>query len=368
MIDQVFPKEVRKSENATEMKIELISGSIWQLAGSDNFDSLVGSNPVGVVFSEWPLTNPSAWDYVRPILAENGGWALFIYTPRGRNHGYRLFQTAEKLDHWFAEKLTVDETGIIGPEAIEEDRASGMAEELIEQEYYVSFDSALVGSYFGADMKKLRKQGRVTQLPHEPELPVYTSWDIGVGDSTSIWWYQLVGRNIHWIDYYESSGAGIDHYVRKLKEKEAERDFVYADHWAPHDIRVREWGTGRSRAEQAKTLGVRFRVAPQLSFEDGINAVRAILKRSVFDAHHCERGIDALETYRKEWDQDKGMFKERPVHDWSSHPVDALRYGAVSIKDRLVEPAPKFPEQRTIGQQMQDHFRKKRRERVQSMW
>jgi len=184
LLEQVFPKEIRKRTRDDEMMIEFVNGAIWQLCGSDNYDSLVGSNVAGVVFSEWSLTNPRAWDYIRPILAENGGWAWFNYTPRGKNHGYDLFQMAERNDRWFAQSLSVDDTGVISPEIIQEERDSGMSEDMIQQEYYCSFDVAIRGAYFAQELASARADGRIGFVPIEPMIDVHTFWDLGI---SKIW-------------------------------------------------------------------------------------------------------------------------------------------------------------------------------------
>lgn len=331
IIDQVFPHALRSSTNNTEMRIEMKCGSIWYVCGSDNYDSLVGGNPVGVVFSEYSLSNPAAWDYIRPILAENGGWALFPYTSRGRNHGHRLLEMAKRADSWFAERLTVDDTcrhdgtPVIAPAAIEEDRASGMPEEIVQQEYWCSFDAALVGSYYGKVMQDARREGRIGRVPYDPTVPVETWWDLGIGDAMSIVFVQLVAMEVRFIDYYENTGEGLPHYAKVLGEK----PYVYSRHVGPHDIEARELGTGKSRKETALGLGVRFEVAPRLGIDDGIDAVRALLPRAWFDEVKCERLVDALSMYRKEWDDKLKVFKDQPLHDWTSHPADAVRTGAV---------------------------------------
>ena len=331
-IDLVFPPALRrKPPHETEMKIELKCGSLWQLCGSDNYDSLVGGDPLGVVFSEYSLADPAAWDYIRPILAENGGWALFIFTPRGRNHAYRVLQAAERLDDWFGEVLTVDDTRrpdgmpVIAPDAIQADRASGMSEATLEQEYWCSFDAAIEGAYYGEALATARREGRIGRVPWEPQVPVETWWDLGIGDATAIWFVQRVAKEVRFIDYLEESGEGLAFYAKALGEK----PYVYGRHLAPHDIEVRELGTGKSRKEVARGLGIRFETAPKLPIEDGIEAVRNLLPTAWFDDEKCARGIDALTMYRKEFDDKAGAFKDRPLHDWSSHGADAMRTGAV---------------------------------------
>ena len=206
VIDQVFPPELRKSSNAQEMKIELLNGSIWQCVGSDNYNSLVGANPVGVVFSEYSIADPASWDFIRPILAENEGWALFIYTPRGRNHGLSLFETAQKADGWFVQKLGVSETKAIPISAVDAERAAGMDEDTVLQEFYCSFDAAVKGAYYASLLNQAENDKRIGFVPHDASKPVYTAWDLGVGDATAIWFYQVQGGEVDVIDYYEVSG------------------------------------------------------------------------------------------------------------------------------------------------------------------
>jgi phage terminase large subunit len=324
-----FEPEMITSVNNTDMKLGLQNGSIWQVTGSDNFDSLVGSNPIGVVFSEWSLTDPMAWEFIRPILRENGGWAIFIYTPRGRNHGYDLLKVAQRNEDWFSEILTVDDTGIMTPEDIQKERDEGMSPDMIAQEYYCSFDASLHGAYYATQMAKALDDGRITGVPHQPEHPVETWWDIGIGDSTAIWFVQYVGREIHLIDYYETSGEGLAHYAKVLTERSDREGYNYAAHVAPHDIVARELGTGKARIDVAREHGIRFRVAPKMSIDDGIEQTRNMLSRCWFDLLKTDHGIEALRQYCKQWDVKNRIFKDRPHHDWTSHAADAVRMGAI---------------------------------------
>lgn len=334
-IDEAFPREIRAGQNVQEMKIEFINGSIWQLVGSDNFNSLVGSPPRGLVFSEYALANPRAWDYLRPILAENGGWAVFPSTPRGKNHLHALYDMARKNDAWFAERLTVDETGVIGPEIIAEERRSGMSEDEIRQEYYVDFDAAIKGAYYGVLMRQAEEEGRIRELRYDPALPVYTAWDLGIRDSTAIWFVQQHMGEVRVIDYYESFGVGLDHYAKVLKEK----PYVYADHIGPHDAAVSDLSTGKARIQTLASLGINMRVLNREgSVEDGIQTVRALLPRCYFDAERCAHGIEALKQYCSEYDEDRKIFSARPRHDWTSHAADAFRYLARGLPDQSFAP------------------------------
>lgn len=330
VIDQVFPPELRKSSNAQEMKIELLNGSIWQCVGSDNYNSLVGANPVGVVFSEYSIADPASWDFIRPILAENEGWALFIYTPRGRNHGLSLFETAQKADGWFAQKLGVSETKAIPISAVDAERAAGMDEDTVLQEFYCSFDAAVKGAYYASLLNQAENDKRIGFVPHDTSKPVYTAWDLGVGDATAIWFYQVQGGEVDVIDYYEASGVGLDHYVRVLQAK----PYTYTnENIFPHDIGVHELSSGKSRLDLLSSLGIRGRVLPKSSIEGGIAAVRMLLPRCRFDKEKCAKGLEALRQYQKEWDSVRRDFMPRPKHDWTSHAADAFRYLALGIKE-----------------------------------
>lgn len=338
-IDQAFPREWRETTREQDMLLRVKGGSTWQLVGSDNYNSLVGSPPLGVVFSEYALADPNAWAFLRPILAENGGWAMFISTPRGRNHMHRLYQFA-KADPatWFAEVLSINDTKVISPETIAQERrelsaerGDDEAENIINQEYYCSFDAAIPGSYYGKIMAKAEAAGRIGVVPYDPRLPVITAWDLGVGDSTAIWFVQQSRNAVNVIDYYENSGVGADHYARILLE----RGYVYEGHILPHDADDREWGSNASsRVDTLKSLKIKpVRVLPRGSVEDGINAVRVLLPRCYFDAAKCERGLDCLRQYQKRWDEKLRTFSSTPLHDWTSHGADAFRYLAQGLKE-----------------------------------
>lgn len=338
VIDQVWPSELRKGENSQEMKIELKTGSIWQCVGSDNYDALVGANPVGVVFSEYSLADPAAWDYLRPILAENGGWALFIFTPRGKNHGYQLYRMAQRNPDWFCQMLTVNDTKAISSKAIEEERAAGMSDDMIQQEFFCSFEAANPGAYYGKQMQQAWKEGRIGKVPIEPGIPCETWWDLGMDDAMSIWITQTVVREIRCVHYYENSGEGLAHYVNYLGEWAQKREVRFLRHGMPHDIEVRELGTGKSRKEVCeRQLGLKpIVVSPQIALEDGIEQVRRILSQCWFDEEGCARGISALTEYSKQWDDKAKVFAQRPLHNWASHGSDAFRTMATIHKGRAV--------------------------------
>lgn len=327
-----FPHELRDGINNNEMKLKLKNGSLFQVVGSDNFNSIVGTNPVGCVFSEYAIQDPQGWDYIRPILRENDGWAVFPYTPRGKNHGYDLYRMAEQNPDWYCEKLTVNDTGVISEKEIDEERKEGVDEELIQQEYYCSFQSPSQGSYYGKEMDRADAEDRIKNVPVDPDLLVDTWWDLGMGDTMAICFVQQHYNEVRFVDYYESCGEGLSHYKKVLQEK----GYNYGNHIAPHDISVRELGTGVSRYETAMKLGIRFTIARKLPIDDGINAVRSLLANSWFDRVKCARLIDSLRNYHKEYDAFTKTWKARPFHDWSSHPCDAVRTGAVGRKKAVI--------------------------------
>ena len=329
-IDECFPDSICEVKRSQDMYIRLISGSSWSLVGSDNYDSLVGTPPVGIVFSEFALANPNAWGYLRPILADNGGWAMFVSTPRGRNHLYDLFKFAEDDPKWFAEHLTVDDTGVLDKEQLaselKEYQAMYGPEEgyaMFRQEYYCAWDGAVSGSYYGALLDQAEEDGRITNVPYDPSLPVVTSWDLGMGDATGIWFAQFHNQEIRLIDYYEASGEGLTHYVKVLKD----RPYVIESSILPHDVKVRELGTGLSRYEMLQKIGLNnITIAKKLPVDDGINAVRTALPRIWIDRKKCRIGLDHLRNYRKEYDEVRKEYKSRPYHDKSSHGADSLKY------------------------------------------
>lgn len=341
------PEALIKSKNNTHMELKLINGSTIMLAGADRYDSLMGSNPKGIIFDEYSLQNPMAWHYMRPILAENGGWAMFPFTPRGRNHGYDLYERNRENSDWFVQKLGADQTfnadgsPIINQSIIDEEVRSGMLEELIEQEFYCSFDAALPGAYYTKEMRQAESEGRIVNFPIDPMLPVYTFWDIGVRDSTSITFVQFNGNKVLLVAYYEKTNEGMEHYANALKDMQNKYGWTYAQHFAPHDIQVKEFGSGRTRLDTAASYGVYFTVIPQTrNKQDDIAALRQLFPRLYIHKDNCSHLKNALLSYHREYDQVNKIFKDAPKHDWASHPVDSLLGLAVSWADRIATSAP----------------------------
>lgn len=310
----------------SELSIELRNGSRVRLFGADNPDALRGIYLDGVVLDEYGDQRPSVWgEIIRPLLTDRRGWATFIGTPKGKNHFYDIREQARTSDEWLYCELRASQTGILDADELQSARKD-MTDAQYAQEFECAFDAPALGAIYANEYKAAVDSGRITSVPHEQTVPVHTFWDLGVGDATTIWFAQFVGGQIRVIDYYEATGHGLAHYVQTLKAK----PYTYGTHYAPHDIQVRELGTGRSRLETAASLGVSFVIAPRLALEDGINAVRMIFNRLWFDERACKRGLECIANYRRAPDERLGGFKAAPVHDWASHGADALRYLAVS--------------------------------------
>lgn len=345
IIDQVFPEAIRSNTLKQEMMIEVANGSTWQLCGSDNYDSLVGANPVGVVFSEWPLCDPAAWDFIRPILAENEGTAVFIYTPRGKNHGYTLYNMAKKNPKWFCTKLTVDDTKrddgspVISPEVIAEERAEGMLEEKIQQEYYCSFDAQIPGAVYSREMAAAYNDKRIGHVAIEPQLDVHTFWDLGRNKNSgnmAIWFVQALGKEIRAINYYQNHGEGMAHYIKYLKEFQVKYDIRYGEHYAPHDIGVTELMNNKTRQQTAREMGIVFRIVPRIDrLQNGIEATRKIFPRVWFDENRCDLGISALSSYQYVLNEKTQQYGDTPLHDWTSDGADAFRQMGQAWTERL---------------------------------
>ena len=350
-IDEAFPEALRESTNEQEMFIRFKNGSTWQLVGSDRYNSLVGAGVAGVTFSEWALCNPSAWGYIRPMLEENNGWAAFITTPRGRNHAFDMLKMAGKSEDWFSEVLSIDETGALPPDkvedAIEEYEAIygldiGRAQ--FEQEYLCSFNASILGAFYATEMRKVREDGRITPVLPVPGRPVHRAWDIGVRDDTSIIWFQVYGGKIYVIDAYTNNGAGVEHYAGIVDDKGYPAGIDYV----PHDSKVREWGTGKTRLETMREFGLKPQLVPNLSKLDGINAARKALNVSVFDPRCEETVVAALEQYRRKWDDERKTFQATEERDWTTHLADAWRYLAVAWQ-QAPEAAPPKPKPQDVG-------------------
>ncbi len=331
--------------NETDMRVDIPRPALndrirIMLLGAENPSSILGMYLDGVVLDEYGDMNPVTWTTViRPMLTDRLGWAIFIGTPKGENHFYKLHQYArlgdpEKNipppDNWFTKIFKASETGVIPKEELDDARAT-MSPEEYEQDFECSFTAALLGAYYGKEMEKAQKDGRITDVVYDPAVPVTAYWDLGIDDMTSIWFGQKVGRENHWIDYLEVSGLGLPEIIKEVQNK----GYVLKEHVLPHDAAARELGTGKSREETIRALhrGVRCRVLTRQDVADGINAARLLIATSWFDEKKCFRGISCLKNYQRVWDAKNQVFQARPKHDWASHGADAFRYAAMAANN-----------------------------------
>lgn len=323
MMDHI-PRNLIKRKTDNEMRVHLVNGSIIQIFGTDKIEN-VGAAFAGMVFSEWSLQKRSAWDYMRPILMENNGWAVFNGTPRGKNQAYSMYEQVKELDTWFTEVLTIDDTGMVTEAMLDEERASGMTEDMVQQEFYCSFEKGQAGSYYGKMMQdaSMADPPRITSIPYDRSVPVNTAWDLGISDSMVVWFFQLVGTKIHVIDYYETTGKGIDYVWTEVLQK---KDYFYGEHYAPHDVKKRSIETAQTTLDYARGLGLNFKKIDKGRITDGITQVRSKLPNCWFDEVKCDKGIKALSQYHKEYDETHQCYRDNPVHDWASHGADAFRY------------------------------------------
>lgn len=350
-MDEAFPAHLRARTLDQIMLIEFVgvhgqAGSTFQLVGADHFKALVGSPPVGLIFSEMAKTNPSAWAYLMPILEENDGWVIFNSTPEGDNHFRDYCRLAQETDGWFYEALTAEQTGVFSPaqlEAIQQQLHALYGEDygraLFLQEYFCSFDAAIPGSIWGDCVTRLEQAGRIVDFAPNPAEPVYTGWDLGRTDDTAIWFYQWHGASLDILGYHASSLRDIPFYVEVLNAQREAWGIRYATHWLPHDARPRRLGMGgKSMLQQfneatAQDPGLgRFAIAPTLDVQEGIQAGRATFPHCRFHATHCQEGLRALKHYHRQWDDEKKRFDDAPYHDWASHAADAWRYLSLSWK------------------------------------
>jgi phage terminase large subunit len=361
-IDEAFPQAIRANTNNTEMFIRFKNGSTWQVVGSDNFNSLVGSPPVGVTFSEFSIANPAALAYIDPILIENGGWAAFIYTPRGNNHGLSLLKTAKADPDWFWTVQTAADTGAMSDKQLAAalSTAIGLFEEdagraFFEQEYYCSFEAAILGSIYGAFVADADRKGRIgPHVQFDPELPVHTAWDLGFGDLTVIWFWQMVRNEVRLIDYYQNFGKDVPHYTDKLKAFAADKGYAYGKHYVPHDAgrKVLESG-GKSTIQLAAAEGVTLTQVVSTTQSNQISAARKTLRHVWINDVNCERGLDALKSYRYIYDEKLKAFRSIPYHDWSSHAADGFEIIAQVWREQVGDvPDDGKPKIRTVTPEM----------------
>lgn len=356
-IEEAFPRDIVAGRNDTDMMVRFRNGSTFKLVGSDDPSSLVGSPPVGITFSEFALANPASWAYLAPILAENGGWASFITTPRGRNHVARMLEVARRdpwdgTKGWFSEILTPAETGF-SLDLVEAQRREyhgiygwDAGDALIEQEYWCSFEAAILGAYYGKLIAQAERNGRLTAIQADPVLPLHTAWDLGLGANMAVIIFQITGNEVRVLATVQGAhDEVIEDCIVKLHLWRSSRapDCQWGFDYVPHDARVRELGTGKTRIETFLKLKRKPVLVPEHKVDDGIAQARLTLPQCWFNEPDCVDGLEALRQYRAEWDEDKRVFKNTPLHDWTSHYADAFRYLAMTWRAAKAE-KPKTPE------------------------
>ena len=324
--------------NETELRVDLLNKARITLLGSENCDGLRGIYLDGCVIDEYANVNDRLFpEIIRPALSDRKGFCIFIGTPQGMNNNfYELFQHAKGADDWFYFKAKASETKVVDQDELTKAKEV-MGENKFKQEFECDWIANIEGSIYGKTLAKIENQRQITRVPYDPSLPVNTAWDLGVSDHSAIIFFQQLGRSINIIDYHEERGQGMPHFIELVKNKE----YIYKDHFAPHDIEVTDFSNGKTRREVAYQLGIRFKVVPKLPLEDGIHATTMTLPRCWIDVDHCKKLIDALRHYHRKYLDKNRMFRSKPVHDWSSHACDALRYmsiGLTEISNRQTAP------------------------------
>ena len=335
-----IPECLIASKNTARMEINLLNGSRLVLAGSNNFNSHMGSNPVTIIYSEYSLHNPLARQYMNPIIVQNGGVEIVQFTPRGKNHAFEMFEVVRENPNYFTHHLSVEQTfkqdgtRVITEEQVKQAKMLGMSDEMIRQEFYVDFDVGNLGAYYTREMADMEREGRITNLVPNPNLPLHTVWDLGGTDSTAGWLFQLEGRRINLLHILHDSGKPLKYYLDKAEQIRLSLGLRWGNHYMPHDIKQEHqgWELVESRLMQARKAGWFFQVTPKVNFEDGIEAVRYIFPLLWIDKNNCGIGIRALREYQREYDEVKACYKPKPLDNWAQHIADSLRYLALNYR------------------------------------
>lgn len=355
-----YSAPVRTQDNHSELWIELDNGARIRLFGADNPDALRGLYLDGVILDEYADMRPRVWgEIIRPLLADRKGWAVFIGTPKGHNAFHQVYKDAGTLPNWFVATLSASSTNLIDSEELEDSKRS-MTEDQYLQEFECSFEAAILGAYYGKEMRSLTESGRITTVEYDVNAKTYTAWDLGYSDDTAIWWYQVISGEIHIIDYHSSNGHDIQYYTNLVKSK----PYKITTHYLPHDARAKTLASGGKSIQEM--LWDAFcinsvRIVPSLSLQDGIQAVRMMLPRCWFD-NRTEEGIECLRQYQREYDDDKKVFRDKPLHDWTSHGADAFRMMAIAWREEIKpkeQEEVRWPQQRTINEIMKAQRRKR---------
>lgn len=372
-IDEAFPDEIRSSIREQEMFIKFKNGASWQVVGSDNFNSLVGSSPAGIVYSEWALAKPSARAFLRPIIADNHGWELFLYTPRGRNHGMTTLESAKKTHGSFAQVLTAHDTGAISSEILDREQQGYIneygreqGEAFFRQEYFCDFNAAVLGSILAKQVERAEHEGRIGEhVNYDPEgAPIEISADIGYRDTAAWWFWQPKIAGFSLINYVDGNGMNAGQWCEKLDEIIKSNNYKLGKIWLPHDAKHKQFAAQFSAQEQFwDYFGVnKVEIVPPTSKSDRINAARVVIEQCEFNSVACEDGIEALRAWMFEWDEDRKEFSTEPRHDWASHPSDGFSYGAQIMRHRKLskaEQVTRYPLDRTFNEWVA-HLKRKR--------
>lgn len=340
-----FPQQLVANVNHSEQRIDLANGSTIYVSGSDNYKRHVGMDFCYLVWDEFQDSNPNAVDAFRPMITRNKGFQMFLGTPRAYNHLKEMYEEHVNDPNWYVRNLTVDDTvdeygeRIITDEDIELERKNGMPEELIQQEYYGSWDATIRGAYYSKELQLARKEGRIGSFPLKPEYPVYTSWDLGFDDSTAVWFFQFYYDKIFVVHYYENREHSLQHYAEYLKAFQQKHKCRYSTHWAPHDIEVRELVAGKSRKDQAREFGIMFRtVAAPPKKINGIHCVRHMFAKLSFNERDCKLGLKHLSEYRSEFNEKNDVYSLQPKRNSATHGADALQTFALGWLKAYEEP------------------------------
>ena len=331
-----YSEPFRVNANQSELWVELFNGAKIRLFGADNPDALRGLYLDGVVLDEYADMKPSVWGAVlRPLLADRQGWAVFIGTPKGHNAFYDIYNNANKDSKLFCKTLRASQTNLL-PDSELQDAMASMSQDQYEQEFECSFEAAIMGAFYGKEMRVLTDAGRITTVDYDPMFPCHTAWDLGYSDDTAIWWFQVVYGELRILNYHSSNGHQVSYYTDLIASKEREFNYKHGHHYLPHDARAKTLASGgKSIIEQisSKIPLKSLKIVPSLSLQDGIQATRLALMRSWFDADKCHDGIECLRQYQREYDEDKKVFRDKPKHDWTSHGADAFRMLAIAWKE-----------------------------------
>lgn len=349
-----IPQCLIEHKNEARMEIDLINGSRLVLAGSNNFNSHMGSNPVTIIYSEYSLHNPLARQYMSPILVQNGGREILQFTPRGKNHGYDALELAREHPNYLCQHLSVAQTKkndgspIITPEQIEDAKKRGMSDEMIRQEFFVDFEVGNLGAYFTREISDMEREKRISTFIPNPNLPLHTCWDLGGTDATAGWLFQIDGLYVHLLYLLHDSGYGLKHYLEKAEQIRIAHKCKWGHHFMPHDVDQKHqgWESTKSRLQIAREHGWHFKITPKIDFEDGIESMRFIFPRIRIDKNNCALGLRAMREYQREYDETKACFENKPLDNWTVHIMDALRYLAVNY--RRMFNVPLMPTQYTV--------------------